>query len=91
MAVATAAGFVSALPPGQCGPNPLVSAGRLWKDLQAFCCSKEKCNFHDNSNLNCTLKVRGGGAPECVPSAPVSVSSTHLPGSGWAHVPQVSC
>lgn len=41
----------------------LVSARRLWKDLQDFCCSQGKCNFHDNSNLNCTLKVRGAGAP----------------------------
>uniref|UniRef100_A0A672TYZ3 Carboxypeptidase n=1 Tax=Strigops habroptila TaxID=2489341 RepID=A0A672TYZ3_STRHB len=39
----------------------------LWKDLQTFCCSQEKCNFHDNSNLNCTLKVRGAAAPEHVP------------------------
>lgn len=46
----------------------LVSAHRLWKDLQAFCCSQGKCNFHDNSNLNCTLKVRGAGAPRGVPS-----------------------
>lgn len=46
----------------------LVSAHRLWKDLQAFCCSQGKCNFHDNSNLNCTLKVRGAGAPRVVPS-----------------------
>ncbi|XP_009960288.1 PREDICTED: lysosomal protective protein, partial [Leptosomus discolor] len=29
----------------------------LWRDLQAFCCSQGKCNFHDNSNLNCTLKM----------------------------------
>ncbi|XP_035423071.1 lysosomal protective protein isoform X2 [Cygnus atratus] len=30
---------------------------QLWKDLQTFCCSQGKCNFHDNSNLNCTLKM----------------------------------
>eukprot|EP00076_Gallus_gallus_P028299 XP_015151901.2 lysosomal protective protein isoform X2 [Gallus gallus] len=30
---------------------------QLWKDLQTFCCSEGKCNFHDNSNLNCTLKM----------------------------------
>ncbi|XP_010211867.1 PREDICTED: lysosomal protective protein [Tinamus guttatus] len=30
---------------------------QLWKDLQAFCCSQGKCNFHDSSNLNCTLKM----------------------------------
>ncbi|XP_056210992.1 lysosomal protective protein [Falco biarmicus] len=29
----------------------------LWRELQAFCCSQGKCNFHDNSNLNCTLKM----------------------------------
>lgn len=47
----------------------LVSAHRLWKDLQAFCCSQGKCNFHDNANLNCTLKVRGARAPIHVPSS----------------------
>uniref|UniRef100_A0A8C9ELD9 Carboxypeptidase n=1 Tax=Pavo cristatus TaxID=9049 RepID=A0A8C9ELD9_PAVCR len=48
---------------------------QLWKDLQAFCCSEGKCNFHDNSNLNCTLKVRELESPS--PAAiPVS-SSTH--------------
>lgn len=49
----------------------LVSAHRLWKDLQTFCCSQEKCNFHNNSNLNCTLKVRGVAAPKHVPCAGV--------------------
>lgn len=44
----------------------LVSACRLWKDLQAFCCSEGKCNFHDNSNLNCTLKVREGWNPRAL-------------------------
>uniref|UniRef100_H9GKR0 Carboxypeptidase n=1 Tax=Anolis carolinensis TaxID=28377 RepID=H9GKR0_ANOCA len=28
---------------------------RLWSDLQKFCCSGGKCNFHDNKDLNCTL------------------------------------
>lgn len=44
-------------------PTAPFSARRLWRDLQAFCCSQGKCNFHDNSNLNCTLKVRGTTAP----------------------------
>ncbi|XP_063003560.1 lysosomal protective protein [Elgaria multicarinata webbii] len=30
---------------------------RLWKDLQAYCCSQGKCNFHNNTNLNCTLAM----------------------------------
>uniref|UniRef100_A0A8D0H220 Carboxypeptidase n=1 Tax=Sphenodon punctatus TaxID=8508 RepID=A0A8D0H220_SPHPU len=30
---------------------------RLWTDLQTYCCSKGKCNFHDPSNLNCTLSM----------------------------------
>ncbi|NXT23532.1 PPGB protein, partial [Syrrhaptes paradoxus] len=29
----------------------------LWKDLQTFCCSQGKCNFHDSPSLNCTLKM----------------------------------
>lgn len=56
----------------------LVSAHSLWKDLQTFCCSEGKCNFHDNSNLNCTLKVRGARAP-------VRVPISMWPGSQWAH------
>lgn len=62
----------------------LVSAYRLWKDLQAYCCSQGKCNFHDNSNLNCTLKVRGDRAPICV------LSSTCL-ALGGPTVPEGSC
>uniref|UniRef100_A0A8D2KYT3 Carboxypeptidase n=1 Tax=Varanus komodoensis TaxID=61221 RepID=A0A8D2KYT3_VARKO len=31
---------------------------RLWADLQAFCCSAGKCNFHDNKDANC-----GGNSP----------------------------
>jgi len=46
----------------------LVSVRRLWRDLQAFCCSQGKCNFHDNSNLNCTLKVRGPEPPSTCPA-----------------------
>ncbi|XP_044277244.1 LOW QUALITY PROTEIN: lysosomal protective protein [Varanus komodoensis] len=30
---------------------------RLWADLQAFCCSAGKCNFHDNKDANCTLAM----------------------------------
>uniref|UniRef100_A0A8B9BPX1 Carboxypeptidase n=1 Tax=Anser brachyrhynchus TaxID=132585 RepID=A0A8B9BPX1_9AVES len=30
---------------------------QLWQDLQAFCCSQGKWNFHDNPNLNSTLKM----------------------------------
>uniref|UniRef100_K7FT20 Carboxypeptidase n=1 Tax=Pelodiscus sinensis TaxID=13735 RepID=K7FT20_PELSI len=30
---------------------------RLWTDLQNFCCSQGKCNFHKNPNLNCTLRM----------------------------------
>nr|XP_056700336.1 lysosomal protective protein [Euleptes europaea] len=30
---------------------------RLWTDLQNFCCSEGKCNFHESSNLNCTLAM----------------------------------
>ncbi|XP_019395336.1 PREDICTED: lysosomal protective protein [Crocodylus porosus] len=30
---------------------------QLWQDLQTFCCSQGKCNFHNNRNLNCTLKM----------------------------------
>lgn len=56
----------------------LISAHRLWKDLQTFCCSQGKCNFHNSPNLNCTLKVRGARAPICVPSST-------WPGSQWVH------
>lgn len=52
----------------QLAAGSLVSARRLWKDLQTFCCSQGKCNFHDNSNLNCTLKV---GEPEPRACAPL--------------------
>ncbi|XP_015683311.1 lysosomal protective protein [Protobothrops mucrosquamatus] len=27
---------------------------RLWDDLQRYCCSKEKCDFHKSTNVNCT-------------------------------------
>lgn len=81
MAGAMAAGFVLVLPSEQCGPSPLVSARRLWRDLQAFCCSQGKCNFHDNSNLNCTLKVRGARATEHLPST--SVCEQHPPACLW--------
>ncbi|KAM6457670.1 lysosomal protective protein isoform 1-T1 [Liasis olivaceus] len=27
---------------------------RLWTDLQRYCCSQGKCNFHKNPNVNCT-------------------------------------
>ncbi|XP_077192248.1 lysosomal protective protein [Paroedura picta] len=30
---------------------------RLWTDLQKFCCSQGKCNFHDSSSVNCTLAM----------------------------------
>uniref|UniRef100_A0A8C5SP25 Carboxypeptidase n=1 Tax=Laticauda laticaudata TaxID=8630 RepID=A0A8C5SP25_LATLA len=30
---------------------------QLWGDLQRFCCSGGKCNFHKNPNLNCTATV----------------------------------
>ncbi|GCB78696.1 hypothetical protein scyTo_0020136 [Scyliorhinus torazame] len=30
----------------------------LWSDLQKFCCSEGKCNFHDNKDENCQLRVR---------------------------------
>ncbi|XP_026547771.1 lysosomal protective protein-like, partial [Notechis scutatus] len=30
---------------------------QLWGDLQRFCCSGEKCNFHKNPNLNCTAAM----------------------------------
>lgn len=57
----------------------LVSACRLWKDLQTFCCSEGKCNFHDNSNLNCTLKVRELESPS---PAPIPMSSSTVLGVG---------
>uniref|UniRef100_A0A670ZS97 Carboxypeptidase n=1 Tax=Pseudonaja textilis TaxID=8673 RepID=A0A670ZS97_PSETE len=30
---------------------------KLWGDLQRFCCSGGKCNFHKSPNLNCTAMV----------------------------------
>ncbi|XP_034280063.1 lysosomal protective protein [Pantherophis guttatus] len=30
---------------------------RLWGDLQRFCCSGGKCDFHKNPNLNCTAAM----------------------------------
>lgn len=32
---------------------------RLWTDLQRFCCSQGKCNFHKNPDVNCTAAVSG--------------------------------
>ncbi|XP_038658278.1 lysosomal protective protein-like [Scyliorhinus canicula] len=29
----------------------------LWSDLQKFCCSEGNCNFHDNKDKNCQLRV----------------------------------
>ncbi|XP_038605896.1 lysosomal protective protein [Tachyglossus aculeatus] len=31
---------------------------RLWEALQASCCSGGRCNFYDNPNLNCTLRLQ---------------------------------
>uniref|UniRef100_A0A670ZSK3 Carboxypeptidase n=1 Tax=Pseudonaja textilis TaxID=8673 RepID=A0A670ZSK3_PSETE len=30
---------------------------KLWGDLQRFCCSGGKCNFHKSPNLNCTAAM----------------------------------
>ncbi|XP_078092172.1 LOW QUALITY PROTEIN: lysosomal protective protein [Mustelus asterias] len=30
----------------------------LWSDLQKFCCSKGKCNFHNNEDENCQMRVK---------------------------------
>ncbi|KAG8131454.1 hypothetical protein E2320_009393 [Naja naja] len=30
---------------------------QLWGDLQRFCCSGGKCNFHKNPNVNCTATM----------------------------------
>ncbi|XP_072412937.1 lysosomal protective protein isoform X2 [Chiloscyllium punctatum] len=30
----------------------------LWADLQKFCCSEGKCNFHDNKDKDCQLRVK---------------------------------
>ncbi|XP_048464151.1 lysosomal protective protein [Rhincodon typus] len=30
----------------------------LWSDLQKFCCSEGKCNFHDNKDKDCQLRVK---------------------------------
>ncbi|XP_078274799.1 lysosomal protective protein isoform X1 [Rhinoraja longicauda] len=30
----------------------------LWADLQKFCCSEGKCNFHNNKDKNCMVKVQ---------------------------------
>ncbi|XP_041059999.1 lysosomal protective protein isoform X3 [Carcharodon carcharias] len=29
----------------------------LWSDLQKFCCSEGKCNFHNNKDKNCQARV----------------------------------
>nr|XP_015220534.1 PREDICTED: lysosomal protective protein [Lepisosteus oculatus] len=31
--------------------------GLLWAELQNYCCSKGTCNFYDNQDENCTLRV----------------------------------
>ncbi|XP_069035657.1 lysosomal protective protein [Lepisosteus oculatus] len=30
---------------------------KLWAELQNYCCSKGTCNFYDNQDENCTLRV----------------------------------
>ncbi|XP_041904753.1 lysosomal protective protein [Corvus kubaryi] len=52
----------------------------LWKDLQAFCCSQGKCNFHDNSNLNCTLKM--GEMIQIVEESGLNIYNLYAPCDG---------
>ncbi|KAJ7417440.1 Lysosomal protective protein [Pitangus sulphuratus] len=52
----------------------------LWKDLQAFCCSEGKCNFHDNSNLNCTLKM--GEMIQIVEESGLNIYNLYAPCDG---------
>uniref|UniRef100_A0A8C0U8Y8 Carboxypeptidase n=1 Tax=Cyanistes caeruleus TaxID=156563 RepID=A0A8C0U8Y8_CYACU len=52
----------------------------LWKDLQEFCCSQGKCNFHDNSNLNCTLKM--GEMIQIVEESGLNIYNLYAPCDG---------
>ncbi|NXQ12550.1 PPGB protein, partial [Peucedramus taeniatus] len=52
----------------------------LWKDLQAFCCSQGKCNFHDNANLNCTLKM--GEMIQIVEESGLNIYNLYAPCDG---------
>ncbi|XP_030913898.1 lysosomal protective protein [Geospiza fortis] len=52
----------------------------LWKDLQAYCCSEGKCNFHDNSNLNCTLKM--GEMIQIVEESGLNIYNLYAPCDG---------
>ncbi|KAM7091030.1 lysosomal protective protein isoform 1-T1 [Ciconia maguari] len=52
----------------------------LWRDLQAFCCSQGKCNFHDNSNLNCTLKM--GEMIQIVEESGLNIYNLYAPCDG---------
>ncbi|XP_014744463.1 PREDICTED: lysosomal protective protein isoform X1 [Sturnus vulgaris] len=52
----------------------------MWKDLQTFCCSQGKCNFHDNANLNCTLKM--GEMIQIVEESGLNIYNLYAPCDG---------
>uniref|UniRef100_A0A8C5AKP5 Carboxypeptidase n=1 Tax=Gadus morhua TaxID=8049 RepID=A0A8C5AKP5_GADMO len=41
---------------------------QLWAQLQTFCCSKGKCDFYNNHNVNCSKNVRPHEKLPCSPT-----------------------